>query len=75
MLPVNIGAGMQLAEIGVHKVGLIEQVRLQPQAFVQLLGQQPLLDHQRAERLAIGVIQVVNHQLGEIRIVGPLQPL
>ena len=42
--PVHIVVGMQLAQIGIHEVRLIQQISLEPQAFIKLFQQQPSMN-------------------------------
>ena len=75
ILPVGVGIRLQPAQVHVDELTLVQQVGLQFQAFVQLRQQQQLVDGERPESAAVGMIQVVDDQLRQIGIVGPLQPL
>jgi len=73
--PVGVVVRPQLGEVGVDEGLLIQQIRLQSQAVVQLLLQQLLVNRHRTERLAVAMIQVVDDQLREVRMIGTLQSL
>ncbi len=75
VLPVDVGVRLQPAQSHVDELALVQQVRLQLQAFVQLGQQQQFVDGERSESAAVGMVQVVDDQLGQVRVVGPLQPL
>ena len=72
--PIDVRVGVQLGQVDVDEVLLVEQIRLQLQALVQLRQQQLPVNPKAAEAAAVLVVQVVDDQLRQLRVVGPLQP-
>ena len=72
-LPIHIGAGLQFDKIRVHEVRLIQQVGLPLCTLVQLPQQQQTVDRQRPEPTAVRMVQIVDDQLRQIRVVGPAE--
>ena len=75
MAPIDAGRGMQFGQVGADEVDLISQVGFSLEDFVQLFFQQLPMNRHRAEALAVLVIQVVDDQLDQIRIIGSPQSL
>ena len=73
-LPIDVRVGVQLGQVDVDEVLLVEQILFQLQALVQLRQQQLPVNPKATESSAVLIAQVVDHQLRQLWIVGPLQP-
>ena len=72
VLQVGVGIRMELGQIGVDEMGLVQQAGFELQTLVQLVLQQQSVNRKAPEAPAVLMLNVVNDQLDQLGIVGPL---
>jgi hypothetical protein len=75
MAPVLVGAGVKLADPGLHEGRLVEQDRPQAEELLQLVEGQLAVDAKGAELLRMLRLQIVGDEFGQVRDVRPAQAL
>ena len=73
MLPLDVAGRLQFGKVDVDEVRLVQQVRLQAEALVQLREQQLPMNIQRPKATAGAVVQIVDDQFGKIRMVWAIE--